>query len=57
MLVGLILGRRIVQVPTLVDMDTEALVQLVSPAVQALLVPVHGRRERTRPPGSGNDPG
>ena len=37
MLVGVIVGRRIVQVPTLAEMDREALVRLVSPGVQAVL--------------------
>jgi AcrR family transcriptional regulator len=37
MLVGVVVGRRLVQVPTLVEADTEALVELIAPAVQTLL--------------------
>lgn len=37
MLVGVIVGRRIVGVPTLVEVDTEALVRLLAPALQAVL--------------------
>ena len=37
MLVGVMVGRRLLQVPTLHEADTEALVELVAPAVQALL--------------------
>ncbi|MFF3442045.1 TetR family transcriptional regulator [Streptosporangium sp. NPDC002721] len=37
MLVGVIVGRRLVRVPTLVDVDPEALVELITPAVQAVL--------------------
>lgn len=37
MLVGVIVGRRLVQVPTLREANTEALVQLLAPAVQAVL--------------------
>jgi len=37
MLVGLIVGRRLVRVPTVRDVDTETLVALVAPAIQALL--------------------
>lgn len=39
MLVGLIVGRRIVGVPTLVDADTDALVAVVAPAIQNVLSP------------------
>jgi AcrR family transcriptional regulator len=38
MLVGVIVGRRLVQVPTLRAANTEALVALIAPAVQAILV-------------------
>jgi hypothetical protein len=37
MLVGVIVGRRLVQVPTLVKANTEALVELIAPAVQSIL--------------------
>ena len=37
MLVGLIVGRRLVRVPPVRDVDTETLVALVAPAMQALL--------------------
>jgi hypothetical protein len=36
-LVGVIVGRRLVQVPTLVEVNTEALIQLLAPAVQSIL--------------------
>ena len=45
MLVGLVLGRRIVGVPALVDADGEKLVTLVAPAIQNILAP-----ESSRPP-------
>lgn len=37
MLVGIIVGRRIVGVPTLANLDRETLVALVSPAIQSVL--------------------
>ena len=37
MLVGVIVGRWLVQVPTLVEVNTEALVELIAPAVQSIL--------------------
>jgi AcrR family transcriptional regulator len=37
MLVGVVVGRRVVRVPTLVDVDTEALVALIAPAMDAVL--------------------
>ncbi len=37
MLVGLIVGRQLVQVPTVRDVDPETLVALIAPAVQAIL--------------------
>lgn len=37
MLVGLIVGRRIVQVPALVDEDTESLIAIIAPALQSIL--------------------
>ncbi|NKZ11357.1 TetR/AcrR family transcriptional regulator [Mycolicibacterium septicum DSM 44393] len=43
MLVGLIVGRRIVGVPTLVDADTDALVAVVAPAIQNVLSPSRRR--------------
>lgn len=39
MLVGLVVGRRIVGVPVLADADTETLVALVAPAIQSVLTP------------------
>jgi AcrR family transcriptional regulator len=39
MLVGLIVGRRIVGVPTLVEADVDALVAVVAPAIQSVLSP------------------
>ncbi len=39
MLVGLVMGRRIVGVPALARADTETLVALVAPAIQTLLTP------------------
>ncbi|MCP3812288.1 hypothetical protein NLX62_08125, partial [Mycobacteriaceae bacterium Msp059] len=45
MLVGLVLGRRIVGVPALVDADGEKLVTLVAPTIQNILAP-----ESSRPP-------
>lgn len=41
MLVGLVMGRRIVGVPALARADTETLVALVAPAIQSLLTPEH----------------
>lgn len=40
MLVGVIVGRRLVRVPTLLEADTEVLVELIAPAVQAILAGV-----------------
>jgi len=37
MLVGLVIGRDIVQVPSLVEADTELLIALIAPAIQAIL--------------------
>jgi Tetracyclin repressor-like, C-terminal domain len=37
MLVGLVVGRRLVGVPILADADTETLVSLVTPAIQSVL--------------------
>jgi AcrR family transcriptional regulator len=37
MLVGIIVGRRIIEVPTLADADTQALVALAAPAIQNVL--------------------
>ena len=39
MLIGVVIGRRIVQVPVLVEQDHEALVRFLAPAIQAVLVP------------------
>ncbi|MED5812006.1 TetR family transcriptional regulator [Mycolicibacterium sp. 050232] len=39
MLVGLVMGRQIVGVPTLAGADTETLVALVAPAIQSVLTP------------------
>lgn len=41
MLVGLVTSRRIIGVPVLVEADTERLVAVVAPAIQAILVPHH----------------
>ncbi|MFL1428681.1 MULTISPECIES: TetR family transcriptional regulator [unclassified Nocardiopsis] len=38
MLVGIIVGRRVVGVPTLAEADTERLVAVVAPAIQSVLV-------------------
>ena len=38
MLIGVIVGRRIVQVPVLVEQDREALIGLLAPGIQAVLV-------------------
>jgi AcrR family transcriptional regulator len=46
MLVGIVVGRRIVGVPTLVNVDLETLVALVAPAVQSVLTPRLPRTER-----------
>lgn len=40
MLVGLVVGRRVVGVPTLTGAEREQLIALVGPAVQSVLVPV-----------------
>ncbi|MFN6550419.1 TetR family transcriptional regulator [Mycolicibacterium septicum] len=39
MLVGLVVGRRIVGVPALVDAGTETLIGLIAPAIQGVLAP------------------
>lgn len=39
MLVGLVTSRRIIGVPLLVEADTEKVVEVVAPAIQAILVP------------------
>ncbi|MCM2410770.1 TetR family transcriptional regulator [Streptomyces sp. RKAG290] len=39
MLIGILVGRRVVQVPLLTGEDTESIVQRVGPALQELLVP------------------
>jgi AcrR family transcriptional regulator len=39
LLVGLVVGRRIIGVPTLVAADPEELVRIVAPAIQRILVP------------------
>lgn len=39
MLVGLVVGRRVVGVPTLIEADAETLVALVAPAIQSVLTP------------------
>lgn len=39
MLVGVVVGRRVVGVPTLAEADTERLVAVVAPAIQSVLVP------------------
>jgi AcrR family transcriptional regulator len=42
MLVGIIVGRRIVAVPTLANVDMETLVAIVAPAIQSVLTPRPG---------------
>jgi tetracycline repressor-like protein len=37
MLVGIVVGRRLVGVPMLVEADTEKLVAMVAPAIQSVL--------------------
>ena len=37
MLVGVVVGRRLVGVPILADADTETLVAIVGPAIQSVL--------------------
>ncbi|MFG2677376.1 hypothetical protein [Streptomyces sp. NPDC048445] len=39
MLIGILVGRRVVQVPLLTGEDAESIVQRVGPALQELLVP------------------
>jgi hypothetical protein len=39
LLVGLVVGRRIIGVPTLVAAEPEELVRIVGPAIQKILVP------------------
>jgi AcrR family transcriptional regulator len=39
MLIGVIVGRRIVQVPILAEQDRETIIALVAPAIQAVLMP------------------
>lgn len=39
MLIGVIVGRRIVQVAGIVELDRDSLVRVIAPAVQAILVP------------------
>ncbi len=41
MLVGLVVGRDIVQIPALVEAETESLVALIAPALQAILTGGH----------------
>lgn len=51
MLVGIVVGRRIVGVPTLADVDRETLVALVAPAIQSVLtsgLPLAGHTGETR---------
>jgi hypothetical protein len=38
MLVGVVVGRRVVRVPILAEADTETLVALIAPAIQSVLV-------------------
>jgi hypothetical protein len=39
MLVGIVTGRRIIGVPTLVEADTDDLVHVIAPALQQILAP------------------
>lgn len=41
MLVGIVTGRKLIGVPVLVEADVEALVAIVAPAIQLVLVPPH----------------
>jgi AcrR family transcriptional regulator len=47
MLVGVVVGRRLVQVPTLLDVDSDALVALIAPAMDAVLTTSPERRRIT----------
>ncbi|MFJ7419125.1 hypothetical protein ACIQXD_10935 [Streptomyces uncialis] len=51
MLVGLVVGRGVVGVPTLAGADRETLVALVGPAVQAVLTPSAPAPAATAPDG------
>ncbi|WP_405646958.1 TetR family transcriptional regulator [Streptomyces uncialis] len=53
MLVGLVVGRGVVGVPTLAGADRETLVALVGPAVQAVLAPSAPAPAATAPDGGG----
>lgn len=44
MLVGVVTGRRIIGVPTLVAAGTEELISILGPAIQQILVPIHPAR-------------
>ncbi|WP_217696674.1 TetR family transcriptional regulator [Mycobacterium sp. GA-1841] len=46
MLVGLVVGRRIVGVPALVEADVETLIALVAPAIQSVLAPAGVHNDR-----------
>ncbi|WP_405009857.1 TetR family transcriptional regulator [Kitasatospora sp. NBC_01539] len=50
MLIGIVVGRRVVQVPLLVSEDIESIVERVGPALQEILAP------RTRPPAPALEP-
>jgi AcrR family transcriptional regulator len=45
MLVGVVVGRRVVRVPTLLDVGTDALVALIAPAMDAVLSAAPERRQ------------
>ena len=49
MLVGVVTGRRIIGVPTLVAADREELVATLAPAIQQILVPASGIRHVSTP--------
>lgn len=59
-LIGVIVGRRIVRVPALVDEDTESLIARIAPAVQAILTtpntPTTGPRTNAAEDRNGDDP-
>ncbi|WP_419817584.1 TetR family transcriptional regulator [Glaciibacter flavus] len=57
MLVGVVTGRRIVGVPTLVAADREELVATLAPAIQQILVPASGIRTASTPGADGDEAG
>ncbi|MDJ0336680.1 TetR family transcriptional regulator [Cryobacterium sp. PH31-O1] len=47
MLVGVVLGRRVIGVPTLVAVDAEEIVRVLAPAIQNILVPIEREEENS----------